>query len=100
MNHLFGKKKEPAKKEPTATDAVTKLKEVRPVLRPIRARVLLGVLSGAYPRVARPTACPIHAETRSIPTEEDRRGAGTCTGVFQKEGQARGADGSQKEKAV
>lgn len=27
MNHLFGKKKEPAKKEPTATDAVTKLKE-------------------------------------------------------------------------
>jgi len=29
MNHLFGKKKEPVKKEATATEAVTKLKEVR-----------------------------------------------------------------------
>merc|ERR1719231_106490 len=33
MNHLFGKKKEPVK-EPTATDAVTKLKEVRALLGP------------------------------------------------------------------
>ena len=29
MNHLFGKKKEPAKAEPTTTDAVAKMDEVR-----------------------------------------------------------------------
>ena len=70
MNHLFGKKKEPAKAEPTTTDAVAKMDEVRRQHTHACGARATGCVCAAD---IRPNVCRPRARTRQHIDSMDKR---------------------------